>query len=155
MTSGASDGRRFTIDGVPMHSFVSPVSGTNTMADIDPAMIESVEVLKDAAFIYGSRAGNGGFDYDKKGRAGEAKFSANVSYSASINGISRAGWRTMERIINLERLKMIGVRCMTTPTRKWSWPTSYEDVYEAFSGTYDGFWGNGHLQQKDFRLFTR
>ena len=62
MTSGASDGQPlYVIDGVPMHSFVSPVSGTNTMADIDPAMIESVEVLKDAAAasIYGSRAGNG------------------------------------------------------------------------------------------------
>ena len=76
MTSGASDGQPlYVIDGVPMHSFVSPVSGTNTMADIDPAMIESVEVLKDAvvASIYGSRAGTDDFDYDKKRRAGEAK----------------------------------------------------------------------------------
>ncbi len=59
---GASDGSPlYVVDGVPMHSFVSPVTGTNTMADIDPSMIESVEVLKDAsaASIYGSRAGNG------------------------------------------------------------------------------------------------
>ena len=34
MTDGASDGQPlYVIDGVPMHSFVSPVSGTNTMAD--------------------------------------------------------------------------------------------------------------------------
>lgn len=62
LTDGASDGSPlYVVDGVPMHSFVSPVTGTNTMADIDPSMIESVEVLKDAsaASIYGSRAGNG------------------------------------------------------------------------------------------------
>ena len=85
MTKGASDGQPlYVIDGVPMHSFVSPVSGTNTMADIDPAMIESVEVLKDAAAasIYGSRAGNGVILITtKKGKVGDAKFSANVSYA--------------------------------------------------------------------------
>ena len=153
MTSGASDGHPlYVIDGVPMHSFVSPVSGTNTMADIDPAMIESVEVLKDAAAasIYGSRAGNGVILITtKKGRAGEAKFSANVSYSASqlMAYPEQVGGR-MERIINLERLKNDRGAMYDYTTRKWSWPTSYEDVYEAFSGTYDGFWGNGHLQQK-------
>ncbi len=153
MTSGASDGQPlYVIDGVPMHSFVSPVSGTNTMADIDPAMIESVEVLKDAAAasIYGSRAGNGVILITtKKGRAGEAKFSANVSYSASqlMAYPEQVGGR-MERIINLERLKNDRGAMYDYTTRKWSRPTSYEDVYEAFSGTYDGFWGNGHLQQK-------
>ena len=153
MTSGASDGQPlYVLDGVPMHSFVSPVSGTNTMADIDPAMIESVEVLKDAAAasIYGSRAGNGVILITtKKGRAGEAKFSANVSYSASqlMAYPEQVGGR-MERIINLERLKNDRGAMYDYTTRKWSWPTSYEDVYEAFSGTYDGFWGNGHLQQK-------
>ena len=153
MTSGASDGQPlYVIDGVPMHSFVSPVSGTNTMADIDPAMIESVEVLKDAAAasIYGSRAGNGVILITtKKGRAGEAKFSANVSYSASqlMAYPEQVGGR-MERIINLERLKNDRGAMYDYTTRKWSWPTSYEDVYEAFSGTYDGFWGHGHLQQK-------
>ena len=87
LTKGASDGQPlYVVDGVPMHSFVSPVTGTNTMADLDPSMIESVEVLKDAAAasIYGSRAGNGVILITtKKGRAGETKFSANVSYSAS------------------------------------------------------------------------
>ncbi len=153
MTSGASDGQPlYVIDGVPMHSFVSPVSGTNTMADIDPAMIESVEVLKDAAAasIYGSRAGNGVILITtKKGRAGEAKFSANVSYSASqlMAYPEQVGGR-MERIINLERLKNDRGAIYDYTTGKWSWPTSYEDVYEAASGTYDGFWGNGHLPQK-------
>ena len=51
----------YVIDGVPMQSFTSPVTGSNTLSDLDPSMIESIEVLKDAASaaIYGSRAGNG------------------------------------------------------------------------------------------------
>ena len=51
----------YVVDGVPIHSFTSPVTGTNTLAEIDPSTIESVEVLKDAASaaIYGSRASNG------------------------------------------------------------------------------------------------
>lgn len=62
MVSGASDGQPlFVIDGVPMHSFTSPITGANTLAELDPNSIESIEVLKDAASaaLYGSRAGNG------------------------------------------------------------------------------------------------
>ena len=46
---------------VPTQAFTSPITGTNTLSDLDPSMIESIEVLKDAASaaIYGSRAGNG------------------------------------------------------------------------------------------------
>lgn len=49
------------IDGVPMYSFTSPISGLNTLSEIDPKDIETVQVLKDAASaaIYGSRAANG------------------------------------------------------------------------------------------------
>lgn len=76
----------YVIDGVPMQSFTSPVTGSNTLSDLDPSMIESIEVLKDAASaaIYGSRAGNGVILITtKKGQAGKARFSANFSYSAS------------------------------------------------------------------------
>lgn len=58
--------RRFSdplwvIDGVPMLSFTSPITGTNALAEIDPNDIETISVLKDAASaaIYGSRAANG------------------------------------------------------------------------------------------------
>ena len=63
----------YVIDGVPVNSFTSPVTGTNTLAEIDPSTIESVEVLKDAASaaLYGSRASNGVILITtKKGRAG-------------------------------------------------------------------------------------
>lgn len=76
----------YVIDGVPMQSFTSPVTGSNTLSDLDPSMIESIEVLKDAASaaIYGSRAGNGVILITtKKGQAGKARFAANFSYSAS------------------------------------------------------------------------
>lgn len=59
-------GRRYSdplwvIDGIPVQSFTSPVTGTNSLAEIDPNDIESIQVLKDAAAgaIYGSRAANG------------------------------------------------------------------------------------------------
>lgn len=52
----------WVIDGIPMLSFTSPITGTNTVAEIDPNDIESVQVLKDAASasIYGSRGGQTG-----------------------------------------------------------------------------------------------
>ena len=59
-------GRRFSnplwvVDGVPMNSFTSPITGTNLLSDLNPDMIESIQILKDAssAAIYGSRAANG------------------------------------------------------------------------------------------------
>lgn len=77
----------YVVDGVPVSSFTSPITGTNTMAEIDPSTIESIQVLKDAASaaIYGSRAANGVILITtKKGRAGRGKFSANFSYTGSI-----------------------------------------------------------------------
>lgn len=62
MQNGISDDTPlYVVDGVPIQSFTSPLTGTNTLAEIDPLTIESVEVLKDAASaaIYGSRASNG------------------------------------------------------------------------------------------------
>lgn len=142
----------YVVDGVPMQAFTSPITGTNTLSDLDPSMIESIEVLKDAASaaIYGSRAGNGVILITtKKGRAGQAKFSANVSYSAS--------WlpATPEQTGgNLERWYSInGLRNTVTPYRDadgvWRIPTSYAEVYNFQSNDsknqpeYDWFWGSG------------
>lgn len=151
--NGASDGQPlWVVDGVPMHSFVSPVTGTNTLADLDPSLIESVEVLKDAAAasIYGSRAGNGVILVTtKKGKIGKATFTANVSYTLSqlMEYPTQTGGR-MERMLDLNHYrnqKYAGVD-------EWNnnlmyYPTSYESVFVPESwidlGSYDRFWGNG------------
>ena len=79
----------WVIDGVPMLSFTSPVTGTNTLSEIDPGDIESVQVLKDAASaaIYGSRAANGVILVTtKKGKLNQrARVSVNVSRTFSFN----------------------------------------------------------------------
>ena len=79
----------WVVDGVPLLSFTSPVTGSNTLADIDPSSVESVQVLKDAASasIYGSRAANGVILITtKKGYLNQsAKFSVNVSQTYSFN----------------------------------------------------------------------
>lgn len=86
-------GRRFSnplwvVDGVPLNSFASPITGTNLLADINPDMIESVQILKDAssASIYGSRAANGVIIVTtKKGKKNQkATFSINASQSWGI-----------------------------------------------------------------------
>lgn len=146
LVSGASDGQPlWVVDGVPMHSFISPATGTNTLADLDPAMIESVQVLKDAAAsIYGSRAGNGVILVTtKKGKEGKAQFSANVSYSISqlMEYPQQTGGR-MERWLDL-----IQKRHVVKPERDYLrdvnvYPTSYTDVWGMWA-TYDSFWGSG------------
>ena len=87
MQEGINDGTPlYVVDGVPISSITSPITGTNTLAEIDPMTIESVEVLKDAASaaIYGSRASNGVILITtKQGKSGQATFQANASYSWS------------------------------------------------------------------------
>lgn len=164
--NGASDGQPlWVVDGVPMHSFVSPVTGTNTLADLDPSLIESVEVLKDAAAasIYGSRAGNGVILVTtKKGKIGKATFTANVSYSLSqlAEYPTQTGGR-MERWLDLMQLKNHKKAGEDTyGDSKWYFPNSYESVYfpdeygGRFVGSYDAFWGDSQASSAamDFML---
>lgn len=63
-----------------------PYSGISPFNSINPADIESIEVLKDAdaTSIYGSRGSNGVILITtKKGKAGKTKFSANIWSGAS------------------------------------------------------------------------
>ena len=146
--AGGGDGSPlYVIDGVPVHSFTSPVTGTNTMADIDPSMIESVEVLKDAsaASIYGSRAGNGVILITtKKGRVGETKFSANVSYTASRLMASplQTGGR-LERWWEIQNMRHYSAPGNDNTIPGLVYPMSHSEAYKKF-GEYDKFWGNGH-----------
>ncbi len=83
----------YIIDGVPFSSTsLSPVNnslfgiflnGTSPLSSINPADIESIEILKDAdaTAIYGSRGANGVILITtKKGRPGETKIDLNVYY---------------------------------------------------------------------------
>ncbi|OKZ44472.1 MAG: hypothetical protein BHV68_02145 [Bacteroidales bacterium 43_8] len=148
LVTGMNDGSPlYVIDGVPMHSFTSPVTGTNTLAELDPSTIESVEVLKDAASaaIYGSRASNGVILITtKKGKAGKAKFSANVSYSSSIlpetpTQISGHG----ERLWHIQMARNERAAYQDWNTYAYVMPKSYEEAY-INNAVYDFFWNRGN-----------
>jgi len=79
----------YVIDGIPMtngdFSSGGLGSGSSALSDINPADIESMEILKDAASaaIYGSRGANGVIIITtKKGKQGKTKF--NASYTAGM-----------------------------------------------------------------------
>ena len=138
----------YVIDGVPVHAFTSPVTGANTLSDLDPSMIESIEVLKDAASaaIYGSRAGNGVILITtKKGRAGKARFTANASYSASwlpVTPVQTGGHA--ERLYHLNILRNAANPYYDPATGQWKMTSSNEEVYRwpTENGPYfNYFWG--------------
>lgn len=139
----------YVVDGVPMQAFTSEVTGANTLANLDPSMIESIEVLKDAAAasLYGSRAGNGVvLITTKKGRSGQGHISATVSYSASWlpKTLEMTGGQG-ERLYALNALKNAREPYYDAQTKEWKLPTSYEEVYKAGmkkdGPVYNAFWG--------------
>ena len=103
----------FVVDGVPVDNSTivttEPTAGTqamNRMSDLNPADIESVEILKGAAAaaIYGARAGAGVvLITTKRGQAGAPKWNYRVELLAGRGeqGLSAAdavrpgrGWRS-------------------------------------------------------------
>lgn len=146
--SKSSDGTPlYVIDGVPMHAYTSPVTGTNALAELDPSTIESIEVLKDAASaaIYGSRAGNGVILITtKKGQKGDARFSANISYSTSQlpeSPLQLGG--NMERQYQLRALRSMRKAVYEENTGLYEYPTSYEEAKKG-GAQYDYFWNGGN-----------
>lgn len=139
----------YVVDGVPIQAFTSPITGTNTLSNIDPSMIESIEVLKDAASaaIYGSRAGNGVvLITTKKGKAGEAQFTANMSYSASWlpeTPVQTGG--NAERNYHLQGLRN-AIAPYINEEGHWVMPVSYDEIYNFGAGSnkpmFDWFWGD-------------
>lgn len=80
---GAGNNPLFVVDGYPLNN-------TDNFYSINPADIESIQILKDAAAcaIYGSRGGNGiVLVTTKRGTAGKTRFSANVY--AGISDVSK------------------------------------------------------------------
>ena len=139
----------YVIDGVPMYSFTSPRTGTNTIAEIDPSIIESVEVLKDAASaaIYGSRGGNGVILITtKKGKQGHSNFSANFSYTGSIFPKAPKHYGgMMERNYNIAALKAYRTASLFTG----EYPNSIAEGSGFMGGQYDYFWNKGNPIDKN------
>ncbi len=136
-------GRRFSnplwiVDGVPMNSFTSPVTGTNMLSDLNPDMIESIQVLKDAsaAALYGSRAANGVIIVTtKKGKKNQkARFQANFSQSWNVlpelpaltTGVAESRYR-MEALWNAPQA------FLDPTTNEWRY---YEDT-DDYLNNYD------------------
>ncbi|HZL10738.1 MAG TPA: TonB-dependent receptor [Prolixibacteraceae bacterium] len=105
----SGNGPLYVIDGVPVETTsLSQLNGyeshgLNPLSDINPADIESVEVLKDAAStsIYGSRAANGVILITtKRGKSGKAKISINVYTGISkitrqLSVLNASQWRSI------------------------------------------------------------
>ncbi|MFR5657930.1 MAG: TonB-dependent receptor plug domain-containing protein, partial [Butyricimonas faecihominis] len=136
-------GRRFSnplwvVDGVPMNSFSSPITGTNLLSDLNPDMIESIQVLKDAssAAIYGSRAANGVILVTtKKGKQNQrATFSANVSYTWSM--LPKLPTVTTGRGERLHRLRVardFSLAYVDPETNRYKYPTTLREQYDHYA----------------------
>ena len=135
----------WVVDGVPLNSFTSPITGTNLLADINPDMIESIQVLKDAssAAIYGSRAANGVIIVTtKKGRQNQdATFSVNISQSWNIlPELPTVTIGKGERDFRLNTLKnRPSVAYLDPVTKRYKYPESNREVFDTKKGSYDYF----------------
>jgi len=102
----ASNQPLYVIDGVPVVSgSFSQIGvgnqGVNALADLNPADIESIEVLKDgvSTSIYGSRGANGVvLITTKRGRAGVSNINLDISYGfqtnpSTIDMVDSSGYR--------------------------------------------------------------
>ena len=151
-------GRRFSnplwvVDGVPMNSFTSPVTGTNALSDLNPETIESIQVLKDASAtsLYGSRAANGVILVTtKKGRKNmDAQFSVNISQTYSI----LPEYPTIyggkgERDYKLKGFMNGKGAFWDENIGTYRYPSSYKDAWDnrdEWGVNYDHFWGNGKV----------
>ncbi len=137
----------WVIDGVPMFSFTSPATGLNTLAEIDLADIETIQVLKDAqsSSIYGSRAANGVILVTtKKGRLNQkARFSANVSHTFSVKTfLPEQTGGNAERRLRLQALNNYATAYFDKETNTYRYPENWDEALEN-KATYGYFYGNG------------
>lgn len=133
-------GRRFSdplwvVDGVPLNSFTSPITGTNLLSDLNPDMIESIQILKDASSsaIYGSRAANGVIVVTtKKGQKNQdATFTVNVSQTWSIlPKLPTVTTGRAERLLRLRSFKDRFQAYVDPNTNRYKYPTTLREQYD-------------------------
>lgn len=138
----------WVIDGVPMLSFTSPVTGTNTLSEIDPTDIESVQVLKDAASaaIYGSRAANGVILVTtKKGKLNQrARVNVNVSRTFSFSpSLPELTGGNAERYHRMGALKNFQQAYYDYATNTYKYVDSYRESHDE-NLHYNYFWNKGN-----------
>lgn len=156
-TTGTNDGSPlYVIDGVPVQSSASVLTGgMNPLASLDPASIESVDVLKDAASasLYGSRAANGVILITtKRGKSGRSVFNAGASHSFSWlpkTPLQVVGNGERQMYLTLAKMQRYGRFDWTTDevlmpdnhNDTWGWPSD--------DGSYDYLWNNGNIARQD------
>ena len=137
----------WVIDNVPVADFTSPITGTNSIAEIDPNDIETITVLKDAASasIYGSRAANGVILVTtKQGRYNQRpKISFNVAHSIAFRpSLPKLTTGNAERRLRIQALQNFRKSFYDAASDSYRYPDSYWDSY--LNGVdYDYFWNRG------------
>jgi len=126
----ASSQPLYVVDGVPMitgsYGASGFADGTNSLSLINPADIESIEVLKDAsaAAIYGSRSANGVVLITTKSGV-EGKSEINVGYYAGVTDVTHR----LDLLSGSEYLRMAKTAWANTPGKDTS--NNYEAFYAA------------------------
>ena len=112
------------------------------ISTLNPADIESIDVLKDAASaaIYGAQAANGVvLITTKSGKAGKAQISFDAYY----------GWQTQARkadMLNAQEYMMImDEQAVNSGNAPYDW-SSFESIYDANGNVYDTDWVNSMFQ---------
>ncbi len=112
------------------------------ISTLNPADIESIDVLKDAASaaIYGAQAANGVvLITTMSGKAGKAQISFDAYY----------GWQTQARkadMLNAQEYMMImDEQAVNSGNAPYDW-SSYESIYDANCNVYDTDWVNSMFQ---------
>ena len=122
------------------------------ISTLNPADIESIDVLKDAASaaIYGAQAANGVvLITTKSGKAGKAQISFDAYYGWQTQARKAYGWQTQARkadMLNAQEYMMImDEQAVNSGNAPYDW-SSYESIYDANGDVYDTDWVNSMFQ---------
>ena len=146
-TSGQpGEGMKVSIRGLGTVGNASPlylIDGVGgDISTLNPADIESIDVLKDAASaaIYGAQAANGVvLITTKSGKAGKAQISFDAYY----------GWQTQARKADMldarEYMTIMDEQAVNSGNAPYDW-NSFESIYDANGNVYDTDWVNSMFQ---------